>query len=90
MIGRVFFDGGYFFNDTTDLGSSFQVNDIRLGTQIRFLEHWEAKIELGYGDNKISMKDIFLTYKFGERLSGSVINMSLSEIPGLERRIFVL
>ena len=66
LIGRVFFDGGYFFNDTTDLGSSFQVNDIRLGTQIRFLEHWEAKIELGYGDNKISMKDIFLTYKFGE------------------------
>ena len=67
LIGRVFFDGGYFFNDTTDLGSSFQVNDIRLGTQIRFLEHWEAKIELGYGDSKISMKDIFLTYKFGEQ-----------------------
>ena len=67
LIGHVFFDGGYFFNDTTDLGSSFQVNDIRLGTQIRFLEHWEAKIELGYGDSKISMKDIFLTYKFGEQ-----------------------
>ena len=68
MIGRVFFlTEGIFFNDTTDLGSSFQVNDIRLGTQIRFLEHWEAKIELGYGDSKISMKDIFLTYKFDEQ-----------------------
>ena len=76
LIGRVFFDGGYFFNDTTDLGSSFQVNDIRLGTQIRFLEHWEAKIELGYGDSKISMKDIFLTYKFGEQAVRCGIHMS--------------
>lgn len=77
-----FLTEGIFLTITTDLGSSFQVNDIRLGTQIRFLEHWEAKIELGYGDSKISMKDIFLTYKFDEQAVRSVINMSLSEIPG--------
>lgn len=65
LIGRVFFDGGFFFNDTTDLRNSFQVNDIRLGTQIKFLKNWEAKIELGYGDSKISLKDVFLNYKEG-------------------------
>lgn len=66
LIGRVFFDGGAFFNDKTDLGNGFQVNDVRLGTQIRFLENWSAKIELGYGDGKVSMKDVFVGYRFGE------------------------
>lgn len=65
LIGRVFFDGGYFFGDSTSLGNSFQVNDIRLGTQIRFLDDWEAKIELGYGDSKVSLKDVYLGYKTG-------------------------
>ncbi len=67
LLGRVFFDGGYFGGDTTDLGSSFQVNDLRLGTQIRFGGNWEAKIELGFGDSKVSLKDIFLNYKFGDQ-----------------------
>lgn len=61
LIGRVFFDGGFLPDDS--VRNSFQVNDIRLGTQIRFLEHWEAKIELGYGDSKISLKDVFLNYR---------------------------
>lgn len=64
LIGRVFFDGGAFFNDS--IQSSFQVNDVRLGAQFRFLEHWEAKIELGYGDSKISLKDVFLNYEIRE------------------------
>ena len=68
LIGRVFFDGGYFINDPQDLKNSFQVNDVRLGARIRFLEDWEAKIELGYGDNKISFKDVYLDYKIGTHL----------------------
>lgn len=64
LIGRVFFDGGFFMNDSVT--SSFQVNDIRLGAQFRFLKDWEAKIELGYGDSKISLKDIYLNYSMGE------------------------
>lgn len=64
LIGRVFFDGGVFFHDTTDLGNSFQVNDLRLGAVLRFLENWEAKIELGYGDSKVSLKDVYLNYAF--------------------------
>lgn len=64
LIGRVFFDGGVFMNDTVDRGTSFQVNDIRLGTVIRIQDAWEAKIELGYGDSKISLKDIYLNYTY--------------------------
>lgn len=60
LIGRVFFDGGVLNADSTQ--TSFQVNDIRLGTVIRFMDHWEAKMELGYGDSKISVKDMFLNY----------------------------
>lgn len=64
LIGRVFFDGGVFNADSTQ--TSFQVNDIRLGTVIRFLDRWEAKVELGYGDSKISLKDVFLNYSDGD------------------------
>lgn len=64
LIGRVFFDGGVLNADSTQ--TSFQVNDIRLGTVIRFMDHWEAKIELGYGDSKISVKNMFLNYSRGD------------------------
>lgn len=60
LIGRVFFDGGVLTSDSTT--TSFQVNDIRLGVTARFMEDWEAKIELGYGDSKISLKDVYLNY----------------------------
>lgn len=62
LIGRVFFDGGFFMNDHLNLGSSFQVNDVRLGTVLTLFEDWEAKIELGYADKAISFKDIYLSY----------------------------
>ncbi len=60
LIGRVFFDGGVFTRDSSV--TSFQVNDLRLGTVIRFMDDWEAKLELAYGDSKISLKDVFLNY----------------------------
>lgn len=63
LTGRAFFDGGVFFKDTAK-ENSFQVNDIRLGTVIHFLKAWEAKIELGYGDTKITLKDIYLNYEY--------------------------
>lgn len=63
LIGRVFFDGGFVSNDSVT--SSFQVNDIRLGAQMHFLKNWDAKIELGYGDSKISLKDVYVDYAAG-------------------------
>lgn len=66
LMGRVFFDAGAFFNDKTDLGNGVQINDLRLGTQIRFLQHWHVKMELGYGDEKVSIKDVYINYKTGD------------------------
>lgn len=65
LMGRVFFDAGAFFNDKTNFGNGVQINDLRLGTQIRFLQHWNVKMELGYGDEKVSIKDIYINYKTG-------------------------
>lgn len=62
LIGRAFFDGGFFMNNRLDLGSSFQVNDLRLGAILNIYEDWEAKIELGYGNKEVSFKDIYLSY----------------------------
>lgn len=64
LIGRVFFDGGVIWDDSVT--TSFQVNDIRLGARFLFLEDWEAKIELGYADKKISLKDVYLNYELRE------------------------
>lgn len=66
LMGRVFFDGGVFFNDKGGLGNGVQINDLRLGTQILFLQDWNVKMELGYGDEKISLKDVYINYKAGE------------------------
>lgn len=63
LIGRAFFDGGVFLKDTAR-ENSFQINDLRVGTIIHFLDAWEAKIELGYGDSKISLKDVYLNYEY--------------------------
>ncbi len=63
LIGRVFFDGGIFMNDTLGWDNAFQVHDVRLGTVVKIYDHWEVKIELGYADKKVSMKDVFLSYK---------------------------
>ncbi len=64
LIGRVFFDGGVVTSDS--IRSIVAIHDVRLGTLIHFLNHWEAKIELGYGNRKISYKDIFLKYSLGK------------------------
>ena len=68
LIGRVFFDGGVFMNDTLGWGNAFQVHDLRLGTVVKIYDNWEAKIELGYADKKVSMKDIFVTYSLDKHL----------------------
>lgn len=53
-------------NDTLGMGHAFQVNDVRLGTVLTILEDWEAKIELGYANGKVSFKDVYLNYRLGE------------------------
>lgn len=65
VIGRALFDGGVFFSDSTDLGNAVKISDLRLGVVTRFLEHWTGKIELGYSESKIGIKDVFIDYAGG-------------------------
>ena len=66
VLGRAFFDAGFFMNDTLSFGNTVQVNDVRLGTIVSFLDNWEAKVELGYANSKVTFKDVFLGYKYKE------------------------
>lgn len=68
VIGRAMFDGGVFFSDKTQLGNAVQINDLRIGTQVRFLDHWEAKLEIGYAGSKVGLKDIYIDYQSGAHL----------------------
>lgn len=65
MIGRVLFDGGVFQSDSAELGNGVAIGDLRLGTLLRFLGNWQARIELGYADSKVSLKDIYVAYRQG-------------------------
>jgi len=65
FIGRALFDGGVFFSDSTDLGNAVEVNDVRLGMVLHFLEHWSGKIELGFSGGEISLKDVYINYAKG-------------------------
>ncbi|MFR7606371.1 porin [Odoribacter laneus] len=68
MTGRALFDGGIFFSDSSRLGNGMVISDVRLGTSVRFLKNWEGKIELGYRDSKVSLKDIYVAYRRGDHM----------------------
>lgn len=66
IIGRVLFDGGIFRSDSTALGNGVAVGDLRLGAVMQFLEHWQGRIEIGYADSKVSLKDVYIAWHKGE------------------------
>ena len=65
FIGRALFDGGIFFSDSTALGNAVEVNDVRLGLVLKFLEHWSGKLELGFAGGEVSLKDVYINYAKG-------------------------
>lgn len=65
LIGRALFDGGVFFSDSTELGNGVKIYDVRLGTTVRFLQDWTGKIEIGFSDSKVALKDVFIAYNWG-------------------------
>lgn len=84
MIGRVLFDGGIFQSDSTKLGNGVVINDVRLGTVVRFLENWQGRIEVGYNDSKVSLKDIYVSYQQGNHL---IKAGHYFELFGIENRV---
>ncbi|WP_251623936.1 porin [Odoribacter lunatus] len=65
LIGRILMDAGFFRSDSTKLGNGVVLGDVRLGTTLRFLQHWTGKIEAGYAYDKLALKDTYIAYKQG-------------------------
>jgi len=61
--GRVYMDAAGYFDDKTDLSSGSEMRDIRLLMKATLWKNWDAKINVGFADGTVSLKDVFLVYK---------------------------
>ncbi len=61
--GRVYMDAAGYFDDKTDLSSGSEIRDIRLLMKATLWKKWDAKINIGFADGGVSLKDVFLVYK---------------------------
>jgi len=59
--GRIYMDGTHYFDDVTDLSSDVSINDVRLGTAVKWGK-WDAKINVSFGNDELKIKDAFLRY----------------------------
>jgi len=64
--GRVYMDAAAYFDDETDLGSGSEIRDIRLLMKATLWKKWDAKINVGFADGAVSLKDVFLVYKINK------------------------
>lgn len=63
--GRVLLDGAFFMPGGDGLNAGVAIPDIRIGAKVNY-GNWDAKIDVGYGFGKISMKDVYIQYKFND------------------------
>lgn len=63
--GRVLLDGAAFTPDGDGLNAGVAIPDIRIGAKVTY-GNWDAKIDVGYGFGKISMKDVYIQYRFND------------------------
>ncbi|PID62523.1 MAG: hypothetical protein CR986_01175 [Ignavibacteriae bacterium] len=71
--GRIYMDGFHYLDDATDLSSHLSINDIRFGTNIRWGK-WSAKVNIGFGNNKVNIKDAFLRFNHKKNSTFTVGN----------------
>jgi len=64
--GRVYMDAAGYFDDKTDLGSGSEIRDIRLLVKATLWKKWDAKINIGFADGAVSLKDVFLQYNINK------------------------
>lgn len=64
-IGRILMDGAIYAPDGDGFADGAALPDIRLGAKVKY-DQWSAKIDVGFGFGKISMKDVYMQYNFNE------------------------
>ena len=64
--GRVLADGAVFTpKEDGKFADGFNIADVRMGVKA-YYGNWMAKIDVGYGFGAISMKDVYIQYKFND------------------------
>lgn len=61
--GRILFDAAYYAPGKDGFAPGVAVPDIRIGGKASYGQ-WTAKLDIGFGYGKLSMKDIFIQYTF--------------------------
>ena len=63
--GRILFDAAYINpqNQKDELKSGVAIPDMRVGVGFSYGK-WKAKLDIGYTDGKVGLKDVFVQYDF--------------------------
>lgn len=64
-IGRILVDGAAYFPDGNGFTDGAALPDIRVGVSAAY-GNWSGKIDVGFGYFKLSMKDVFIQYRFNQ------------------------
>lgn len=67
VSGRIYLDGGMYNGAADGFISSVRLPDTRLGSKIYFENDWSASIILGFVDNKVSVKHVYLQKKYEKK-----------------------
>lgn len=62
---RMFIDGATFIQDESDLSNGVKIPDVRLGFAAEY-DKWMGKIDMGFGNGKVSAKDVFIQYNLNK------------------------
>ena len=62
LSGRLFLDGGVYIHSPKELHAGTHIADVRLAAKVRIYSNWYTKIDVGFANNKITLKDAFTEY----------------------------
>ena len=63
--GRILVDGALYAPTGNGFADGVAIPDVRIGGKVTY-GNWTGKIDIGYGFGKLSMKDIYVQYKFND------------------------
>lgn len=62
LSGRLLLDGGVYIHSPKKLHAGAHISDVRLAAKIRIYSDWYTKIDVGFANNKVTLKDAFTEY----------------------------
>lgn len=63
---RAAVDAGYYFDDVTDRSSGANFSEARLRIYSTFAKNFDAKFDVDFAGNKVSLKDLYVRYHLGK------------------------